>query len=70
MTRKHYQLIADAVKEAILTEIARKDERKEVEAILDFLNSNFLPNLIDKFCQDNDNFDAFKFVDAIGLVKN
>lgn len=68
MTRKHYQLIADAVREAVLTTVTEEDAHRKV--ILDFLNSNLLPNLIDKFCQDNDNFDAFKFVDAIGLVKN
>lgn len=68
MTKKHYQIIADAIREAVLTTVTEEDEHRDV--ILGFLNSNLLPTLIEKFCQDNDRFDAFKFVDAIGLVKN
>jgi len=68
MTRKHYQLIADAVREAVLTTVTEEDADREV--ILRFLNSNLLPTLIKEFINDNENFDAMKFVDAIGLVKS
>jgi len=68
MTRKHYTIIADAIRKAVLTTVTEEDANSDV--ILSFLNSNLLPTLIEEFIKDNDRFDAFKFVDAIGLVKN
>lgn len=68
MTRKHYTLIAEAIRKAVLTTVTEEDADRDV--ILSFLNSNLLPLLIEEFIKDNDKFDAFKFVDAIGLVKN
>lgn len=68
MTRKHYTLIAEAIRKAVLTTVTEEDAERDV--ILSFLNSNLLPLLIEEFIKDNDKFDAFKFVDAIGLVKN
>ena len=68
MTRKHYTIIADAIRKAVLTTVTEEDADRDV--ILSFLNSNLLPTLIEEFIKDNDKFDAFKFVDAIGLVKN
>ena len=68
MTKKHYQIIADAIRKAVLTTITEEDDHREV--ILGFLNSNLLPTLIEEFIKDNERFDAFKFVDAIRLVKN
>jgi len=68
MTRKHYTIIADAIRKAVLTTVTEEDADRDV--ILSFLNSNLLPTLIEEFIKDNDRFDAFKFVDAIGLVKN
>jgi len=68
MTRKHYTIIAEAIRKAVLTTVTEEDANRDV--ILSFLNSNLLPTLIEEFIKDNDKFDAFKFVDAIGLVKN
>jgi len=68
MTRKHYTIIAEAIRKAVLTTVTEEDANRDV--ILSFLNSNLLPTLIEEFIKDNDRFDAFKFVDAIGLVKN
>ena len=68
MTKKHYTLIAEAIRKAVLTTVTEDDAQRDV--ILSFLNSNLLPTLIEEFIKDNDRFDAFKFVDAIGLVKN
>lgn len=61
-------MIAEAIRTAVLTTVTEEDAHRDV--ILSFLNSNLLPTLIEEFCKDNDRFDAFKFVDAIGLVKN
>jgi len=68
MTRKHYTIIAEAIRKAVLTTVTEEDAHRDV--ILSFLNSNLLPTLIEEFIKDNDKFDAFKFVDAIGLVNN
>ena len=68
MTKKHYQIIADAIRKAVLTTVTEEDENRTV--ILEFLNSNLLPVLIEEFIKDNERFDAFKFIDAIGLVKS
>lgn len=68
MTKKHYTIIAEAIRKAVLTTVTEEDADRDV--ILSFLNSNLLPTLIEEFIKDNDRFDAFKFVDAIGLVNN
>lgn len=68
MTRKHYTMIAEAIRKSVLTTVTEEDAHRDV--ILSFLNSNLLPTLIEEFIKDNDRFDAFKFVDAIGLVNN
>ena len=68
MTKKHYTLIAEAIREAVLTTVTEEDAHRDV--ILSFLNSELLPILIREFVKENDKFDAFKFIDAIGLVNN
>lgn len=67
MTKKHYQILANLIRKAVLVTVTEEDKDREV--ILKFLNSFLIPNLVDGLQADNPRFDASKFIDAIGLRK-
>lgn len=67
MTRKHYQLLADLIRKAVLVTVTEEDSERD--AILKFLNGFLIPELLEGLKADNPRFDASKFVEAIGLRK-